>query len=350
MPQAKQVQTVLGPVDAAALGRTLMHEHVFVLTAEVQENYPDEWGDEDQRVNDAVRRLSELPEHGIDTIVDVTAIGQGRNIPRVKRIAQQVPGLNVVVATGIYTFDEVPLFFSRLLLAAMTEFFVRDITEGIAGTGVKAGMLKCAVDEKGLTKGVEQVLRSVVQAHSQTGTPITIHTYAAGKHGPAILEVLRQEGADLERVVLAHSGDATDDPGYLERMAQAGLTLGMDRFGIDHFAPFEARASLVAELCRRGLADRMVLSHDTCCYIDWFAPGSLDDLKHWHYLHISQDVLPYLRDHGVSEEDIDAMLVRNPARILALAPRTRACRSRRRAQPGRIHRRRAPAGTTRPPS
>ena len=108
-----QVQTVLGPVDAGALGRTLMHEHVFVLTAEVQQNYPQEWGDEDARVADAVRRLSELPKHGIDTIVDVTAIGQGRNIPRVARIARQVPGLNIVVATGIYTFDEVPLFFTR---------------------------------------------------------------------------------------------------------------------------------------------------------------------------------------------------------------------------------------------
>ncbi len=311
-----QVQTVLGPVDAATLGRTLMHEHVFVLTADVQQNYPQEWGDEDARVEDAVRRLSQLPRHGIGTIVDVTVIGQGRNIPRIKRIAERVPDLNVVVAAGCYTFDEVPLFFSRRPRSTMTEFFVRDITEGIAGTGVKAGMLKCAVDEKGLTEGVEQVLRSVARAHRQTGTPITIHTYAAGRHGPAILEVLRQEGADLDRVVLGHSGDSAD-PDYLEAMAEAGLTLGMDRFGIDHFGTFEVRAALVAELCRRGLAGRMVLSHDTCCYIDWFAPGSLDDLKHWHYLHISQDVLPYLRDHGVSEDDINAMLVRNPARILA---------------------------------
>ncbi len=315
MPQARQVQTVLGPVDATTLGRTLMHEHVFVLTADVQQNYPQEWGDEDARVDDAVRRLSQLPENGISTIVDVTVIGQGRNIPRIKRIAQRVPGLNIVVATGCYTFDEVPLFFSRRPRSTMTEFFVRDITEGIVGTGVKAGMLKCAVDEKGLTKGVEQVLRSVAQAHKQTGTPVTVHTHAAGRHGPAILEVLKQEGADLDRVVLGHSGDSTD-PDYLQAMAEAGLTLGMDRFGIDHFGTFEVRAALVAELCRRGLAQRMVLSHDTCCYIDWFAPGSLDDLRHWHYLHISQDVLPYLRDHGVSEEDIETMLVRNPARIL----------------------------------
>ncbi|HTZ24120.1 MAG TPA: phosphotriesterase-related protein, partial [Streptosporangiaceae bacterium] len=114
------VETARGPVPASDLGRTLMHEHVFVLTADVQQNYPDEWGDEDVRVADAVRRLSELPEHGIGTIVDVTAIGQGRNVPRVKRIADQVPGLNIVVATGIYTFDEVPMFFWRRHREAMT--------------------------------------------------------------------------------------------------------------------------------------------------------------------------------------------------------------------------------------
>src|ERR1700749_3031549 len=107
------VETARGPVDAAALGRTLMHEHVFVLTADVQQNYPDEWGSEDDRVADAVRRLRELARVGITTIVDVTVIGQGRYIPRIARIAAQVPERSIVVATGCYTFDEVPLFFWR---------------------------------------------------------------------------------------------------------------------------------------------------------------------------------------------------------------------------------------------
>src|SRR5580693_959272 len=310
------VETARGPVPASDLGRTLMHEHVFVLTADVQQNYPDEWGEEDVRVADAVRRLSELPEHGIGTIVDVTAIGQGRNVPRIKRIADQVPGLNIVVATGIYTFDEVPMFFWRRHREAMTELFVRDITEGIAGTGVKAGMLKCAVDEKGLTLGVERVLRSVARAHAATGVPITIHTHSAGQHGPQIVKVLTSEGVDLGRVVLGHSGDAVDHPDYLERMAQSGLTLGMDRFGIDHFATFQQRSDLVAEMCRRGYADRMVLSHDCSCYLDWFTQGALAELKNWHYLHVSQDVIPYLRDHGVTEAQLDAMLTPTPATIL----------------------------------
>ena len=313
-----QVQTARGPVETAGLGQVLMHEHVFVLTAEVQQNYPEEWGDEDERVADAVRRLRELPANGISTIVDVTAIGQGRDIPRIKRIADQVPELNIVVATGVYTFDALPLFFWRRPREAMTEFFIRDITEGITGTGVKAGMLKCAVDTRGLTEGVEQVLRSVARAHVATGgTPITIHTHAAGQHGPGIVEVLKEEGVDLNRVVLGHSGDAVRDPDYLAAMADTGLTLGMDRFGIDHFATFQDRSDLVVEMCRRGYAGRMVLAHDTCCYIDWFGPGTLDDLKNWHYLHVSQDVLPYLREHGVPESDTDLMLTANPARILA---------------------------------
>jgi phosphotriesterase-related protein len=331
MPQAEQalVETALGPVEVPALGRTLMHEHIFVLTADVQANYPEEWGSEEARVADAVTRLKELAAAGIKTIVDVTVIGQGRNIPRVAKIAGQVPELNIVVATGCYTFDEVPLFFWRRTASdeavagraakdTMAGYFIRDITEGIAGTGVKAGMLKCAVDAKGLTDGVERVLRNVARAHVATGgTPITIHTHAAAKHGPAIVDVLRSEGVDLSRVVLGHSGDAVRDPDYLQAMAASGLTLGMDRFGIDHFATFEQRSDLVVELCRRGLAGAMVLAHDTCCYIDWFAPGSLASLKDWHYLHVSQDVLPYLREHGVSDADIDTMLVDNPARILS---------------------------------
>ena len=321
-----EVQTALGPVDVSRLGPTLMHEHIFILTADIQQNYPEEWGDDEARVADAVRQLRALAAAGIKTIVDVTVIGQGRYVPRVRRVAEQVPELNIVVATGCYIFDDVPMFFwrrtpeveaslGRPARDVMVDFFLRDITQGIGDTAVKAGMLKCAVDEKGLTAGVERVLRAVAQAHAQTGTPITIHTHAASQHGPAILDVLTDEGVDLSRVVLGHSGDV-DQPDYLQSMAESGLTLGMDRFGIDHFASFRERADLVVELCRRGLADHMVLSHDYSCYLDWFPPGSLNDLHDWHYLHISRDVLPYLREHGIAEDQIDAMLVRNPAGIL----------------------------------
>jgi phosphotriesterase-related protein len=103
---------------------------------------------------------------------------------------------------------------------------------------------------------------------------------------------------DLTRVVIGHSGD-TDDLGYLEELIAAGSILGMDRFGIDGFLTTAQRVAVIAELCRRGYADRMVLSHDASCYLDWI-PGEIppSTMPHWHYLHISKDVLPALREAG----------------------------------------------------
>jgi phosphotriesterase-related protein len=318
-----QVQTVRGPVDTAELGQTLMHEHVFVLTADVQQNYPEEWGSEDQRVADAVGKLQELAGLGVRTIVDPTVIGLGRYIPRIQRIAEQVD-LNIVVATGCYTYDDVPFFFHHrgpALNAAlgvevpdpMVGLFVRDVEEGITGTGVKAAFLKCAIDAQGLTPGVERVMRAVAKAHHRTGVPITVHTHPETRTGLAVQKVLGEEGVDPRRVVLGHSGDSTDAD-HLSELAEAGFVLGMDRFGINLATTFEARADIVVEMCRRGFAEQMVLSQDASCYIDWLEPGVIDLMPQWRYTHIHEDVLPYLREHGVSDDQIETMLVTNPRR------------------------------------
>jgi phosphotriesterase-related protein len=191
---------------------------------------------------------------------------------------------------------------------------VRDITQGIADTGIKAGVIKCATDEPGVTSDVERVLRAAAQAHRATGVPITTHTHAATRRGLEQQKIFRDEGVDLSRVVIGHCGD-TDDIDYLEEVMAAGSFIGMDRFGIDSILPTDKRVSVVAELCRRGHADQMVLSHDAMCYIDWI-PGEVPpgEMPNWHYLHISRDVLPALRENGVTEDQIDQMLVHNPRR------------------------------------
>jgi phosphotriesterase-related protein len=320
-----QVETVRGPIDTATLGRTYMHEHVFVLTPDVQQNYPEEWGSEEDRIADAVSKLKAVAAQGIATIVDPTVVGLGRYIPRIQRIAEQVPELNIVVATGCYTYDQVPFYFyyrGPALSAAvgvevpepMVDMFVRDITEGIAGTGVKAAFLKCAIDHNGMTDGVARVMRAVGRAHRQTGAPITVHTHPASRTGLEVKKLLcDEEGVDASRVVLGHSGDSADAD-HLSELAAQGFILGMDRFGINIETTFEARADTVVEMCRRGYADRMVLSHDAACHIDWIDPNVIGMMTQWHYLHIHDDVLPYLRDHGVTEDQIDAMLVANPRR------------------------------------
>ncbi len=298
-----------------------MHEHVFVMTTEITQNYPEDWGDEDQREADAITRLNELKAHGVDSIVDLTVIGLGRYIPRIARIAAATD-LNIVVATGLYTYNDVPFRFHYLGPGAqldgpeiMTDMFVRDIEQGIADTGVKAAILKCATDEPGVTPGVERVLRAVAQAHHHTGVPISTHTHAGTRRGLEQQRIFTEEGVDLSRVVIGHSGDTTDID-YLEELIKNGSYIGMDRFGIDVILPFEERVNTVATMCERGHADKMVLSHDANCFFDAL-PESLLPVAapNWHYLHIHNDVIPALKQRGVTDEQLHTMLVDNPRRI-----------------------------------
>ncbi|MCB0944150.1 MAG: phosphotriesterase, partial [Mycobacterium sp.] len=220
------VQTARGPIPTTDLGVVLMHEHVFVLSPEIIANYPEGWGDEAAREADAVEKLNALKAVGVDTIVDPTVIGLGRYIPRIQRVAAQTD-LQIVVATGVYTYNDVPMYFHFTGPGTgmggpetMTDLFVRDITEGIAGTGVKAAILKCATDEPGVTPGVERVLRAVAQAHVRTGVPITTHTHAGTRRGLEQQRIFAEEGVDLTRVIIGHSGDTTDLD-YLEELIAA---------------------------------------------------------------------------------------------------------------------------------
>jgi phosphotriesterase-related protein len=314
------LNTARGAIDTAALGVTLMHEHVFILSPDITANYPEVWGDEAQREADAIARLNELKSRGVDSIVDLTVIGMGRYIPRVARVAAATE-INIVVATGVYTYNDVPMYFHFTGPGGalgdsepMVDMFVRDIEHGIADTGVKAAILKCATDEPGVTPGVERVLRAVAQAHRQTGVPISTHTHAATRRGLEQQRIFAEEGVDLSRVVIGHSGDTTD-LGYLEELIGNGSYIGMDRFGVDVYLPFEDRVNTVAQMCERGHADKMVLSHDAACFMDWVPEELLPALPNWHYLHIHNDVIPALKDRGVTDEQLTTMLVDNPRKI-----------------------------------
>ena len=317
------IQAVKGPIQSDQLGQTLMHEHIFVLSAEVNQNYPEIWGDEERRVQDAVSRLNELKSRGVDTVVDLTVIGLGRYIPRIKRIVEQTT-INIIVATGVYTYNDVPMYFHYRGPGTelegpelMVDMFVRDIEEGIAGTGVRAAILKCATDKQGLTKGVERVLRAVAQAHRKTGVPISTHTHARTERGLEQQRIFSEEGVDLSRVIIGHSGDTTDLV-YLEKLVAEGSYLGMDRFGIDTILSFEDRVRTVAELCRRGHADKMVLSQDAACFNDWLPEEAIPVvLPRWHFLHIHNDVIPALKVQGVTDEQIRTMLIDNPRKIFS---------------------------------
>jgi phosphotriesterase-related protein len=306
------VNSVSGPLDTTDLGFTLMHEHILVQSPGVRENFP-VW-ERDAELEKAVRMVREVMDRGVRTLVDLT-VGNWRDIPFVKDVVAQT-GMQVIVATGVYW--EVPPYFRAMsgrTIDYIADLFARDVTEGIMDTGVKASVVKCATDEPGVTADVERILRASARAHRKTGAPISTHTHAASRVGLAQQDIFESEGVDLGRVIIGHSGDS-DDIDYLRRLVDRGSYIGMDRFGLDLFLTTDRRVAAIARLCEMGYAEKMVLSHDAACYFDWADATLLKQtLPNWHYNHIPDDVMPALREAGVTDDQIRTMTIDNPHRI-----------------------------------
>jgi phosphotriesterase-related protein len=313
------VETIRGAASLDRLGPTLMHEHVFVLDPEAMENYGRVWGapiwDEELRVADAIAKLRRLRAGGIETIVDPTVYGLGRNISRLQRINAEVD-LNIVVATGVYAFLELRGFLGYRSDDQLVELFVRELREGIDDTGVKAAFLKCAVEQHGLIGDVPRILALVGAAAVETGAPVMVHTSAPAQTGLPALETLTAAGVDPRRIVIAHAGDSNDLV-YLRALADAGASLGCDRFNIEHFNPEAKRIETLIALLREGYADSIHLGHDAACFMDFMAHNPPFANENPDYLHISQNVLPELLQAGIAQEQIDRMLVHNAKRFFS---------------------------------
>lgn len=326
-PPTGSIQTATGAVDAGELGRVSMHEHVLIVNPAVHE-YPDvAWnGERQDRIDEAVPQLDRLKALGIDTIVDLTVAGLGRRAAEVREIALRTE-LKIVVATGYYTFADLPPGLrthtpSRAVGGELEDvlvgMFVRDIEEGIAGTPARAAVLKCATDQQGVTPGVERVMRAVAAAHLLTGVPISTHTHAASRSGLEQQRIFAEEGVDLSRVVIGHCGDSVELD-YLRELMDRGSTIGSDRFGfyIAGAPGLAERVEVIAKLCSEGYSDRIVLGHDAHCYADWnHESDPFTDLTEWNYEHIPTAVIPALLAAGVSEAELEQMLVSNPRRLL----------------------------------
>ena len=316
------VQTYGGPVSSDDLGVTLIHEHIFVRNPELERNLPDgEWS-ASECAKAAVSGLAELYDLGVRTVVDLTVPGLGRDVALVAEVAERVP-VNLVAATGWYTPNVLPTFFGfhgpgRPIDGPdpLIELFVRDITAGIAGTRVRAGMLKVMTDAAGITPDVARVMSAAAVAHQETGVPITTHSHPASRNGLLQQAFFTERGVAAERLVIGHSGDS-EELGYLRELMDNGSTIGMDRFGMEHVLPDERRVRTVVALVELGYADRMVLSHDAAFYSHVTPPSwRARYAPRWRMDTISRRIMPMLRDAGVGSDAIEQMLVRNPRRLL----------------------------------
>jgi phosphotriesterase-related protein len=323
------VETVTGPVDANELGRTLVHEHLLFRDEAVHAQWPhlgtvrEEAPHEvpaGEELGPALDCARSVLERGVRTICEPTAMFGGRDVSFSRHVALET-GLQVVPCTGIYTYDHLPLYFVSRDADAIAECFVHDIEQGIQGTEIRAAFIKCAADEPGVTENIEKVHRAAARASVRTGAPIMAHSRPASETGPRQIEIFAEEGVDLGRVQIAHTGD-TDDLDHIERLLETGVYIGMDRYGLELFLPRERRDATVLALLERGYADRMMISQDYCATLDWYPPEVIDQLlaagvvKDWSMTLVLDEVLPGLREAGMTADQEETIMVENPRRWL----------------------------------
>jgi phosphotriesterase-related protein len=345
-----QISSITGPIDSSRLGFTLMHEHFFMLDKGLREEWPETF-DRQAIIRKSVEALRAAKAAGVDTMVDLTTFDLGRDVRLTEEIVRQAD-VQVIPGTGMWLTPP------RALAAQTPDFvaalFARDIEEGIQGTGVKAAIIKLASDDPQLPPPLEVMFRAGARAHRRTGVPISTHTDASQRAGLDQQRVFAEEGVDLTRVIIGHSGDTEDldylqqllDRGsylgldrfsvdamqgrplprleqrvlreegvdlthvvighgggtrnldYLKQLMDAGSVIGMDRFGIGTFT-FDETVGTVAELCRRGYAEQLVLSQDLVIMFDDIPPEG--------FTYIHRRVIPALLEAGVSQRQVDQM-------------------------------------------
>ena len=310
------VNSVLGPVETADLGFTLSHEHVANNPLGVRHTYP-EFIDREGIIEQSVAYLKEAYDEGLRTIVDTTTFDLGRDVGLMAEVSRK-SGVNVIAATGNHT--AVPRGFDDVSPDTIALLYVREIEEGIEGTGIKAGVIKVASDRGGITDAQEVILRAAARTQKQTGVPISTHTWSPERIGDQQVRILEEEGVDMNRVYIGHSNDDTDMD-YRLGLPDKGVWLGLDRFpyGATPGTPnWEGRTELVKQLIDAGFAHRLMLGHDYLLPKARRSPEIQEQRRLANpdaYNFISRRVLPRLRELGTSEDNIRQMMVENPRRF-----------------------------------
>ncbi len=315
------VRTVLGDVDPATLGATYMHEHLILDSPLIAEqmahiHLPS--------VDDAVAEVELVKAVGGGTLVDTMPCAGGRHPLRLAEISRRT-GVHVLAMTGLHT--EKYYASHRWALEAdveeMTGLFIADITEGIdefdytgpvvRRTVVKAGIIKVATSAATPNERAQRVFAAAVAAHNATGAPVLTHC-EEGAGAMEQVELLRELGMDLSRVVISHT-DKVADPRYHDALLATGVNLEYDQALRQAPDTEMGTAWLLAEMVRDGFADQIMLGTDGARRSLWSALGGSPGLAY-----LRAGFVDVLTSHDIDPATIDKLFVTNPARFLAFDP------------------------------
>ncbi|MBB4264025.1 phosphotriesterase [Bradyrhizobium sp. CIR3A] len=320
------VQTVTGPISVESLGRTLMHEHLFIA-------FPGAWFDplatfcRAGLVEESVRRLIQLRrEHNVRTFVDPCPIELGRDVTLMKEVSEK-SGMQIICTTGFYYEEKgLPFYWRRRTVEEIAELYIREITHGIGETGVKAGALKVATSAPVITNQEKKVLAAACIAHKATGVPIITHT-TEGCAGLEQQQLFAAGGVDAHRCLIGHCC-VNPDLVYHRRIVEGGSYIGFDQIGMEYVQRDDTRADNVAQLLRDGFGKQIIMSMDRLCgylgkptahQLTAEERAKVEKLKSqglWQaHTYIFTHFIPMLRARGVSQRDIVSILEDNPRRF-----------------------------------
>ena len=345
------IETVLGPIAPEELGITMMHEHL-VWKQDIYQKPVDPDTPEGELVyskivpenmykirqynlhshrqcarqtdrQEAAEEVMHLCSAGGNALVDCSCLGVDRD-PYVEKYVSEKTGIHIIMSTGVYSKGSCPEV-ETLSCDEKADLFIKELTEGVDGTGIKAGV----IGEIGVScfdEYEQQSLMAAARAQAVTGAAIQIHQPGLWKVGHEILDILEENGGSSDKIVLCHCDPVCDDVHYLESLLQRGANLSFDQFGLEAWLRFNGpadrgmwlprdidRVRTIGRLCELGYSRQMVLSQDLCfqiCYKKYGGGG---------YAHVLEDIVPIMRAEGITERSIHHMLVENPARILTIS-------------------------------
>ncbi len=303
-----KIRTILGDISPSELGVTTCHEHLIW-------SVPVPYADEDpdlgfDSIPAAVAELRYFKTAGGSALVEMTTAEIGRCPVEMRQIAE-ASGLHVIAATGHHKEK-----FSAVALAGksvdeIADGIITDITSGMNGTDIKAGVIKAASSQNTATESERQVIQAVGLAHKATGAPVSTHT-EAGTFAIEQAKLLNEAGVPFERLLIGHLDRGLPRETYLA-LARLGAFLGFDQIGKNKYWPDAERVLLIKDLIAAGHVNQILLSGDTARKSAWHVHNPRTD----GLAHLLLNFVPAMREAGVNENHIQSMLVGNPARFLA---------------------------------
>jgi len=301
-----EVITVLGTIRPEEMGLTYTHEHLILDAMDHYPSYEYVIDDEDL----VAREVEEFTSRGGRTICDVTLDEIGRNPAALVRLAKRA-GINILMGCGWYREFGYPRIVAERTSRELADLLVREIEVGVGDTGVRAGFIgEIGTGRHFVKPAEERVFRAAALAQARTGVAITTHTTRWGTLALEQIAMLREFGADLSRVIIGHLGDRIGVH-HLLPLAEQGVYIEVDNIGYLDYQPEWVRADNVAALVKEGFGARVLLSEDIC---------SLRHLKYAGgkgYGYLLEVFVPLLRERGLTDEQLQQLLVANPARVFA---------------------------------